>query len=180
MIPEVSTLRMRLLNWSPMKRLPAPSSATPLGPLKLALVAGLPSPLNLRVPLPATVVMIPEGSTLRMRWLARSAMKKLPLPSTATPLGKAKPALVAGAPSPLKPEMPLPATVVMMPEVSTLRMRLLFRSAMKRLPAPSTATPVGKAKLALVAGPPSPLNPEMPMPATTVNCPEVSTLKTRS
>ena len=62
--------------------------------------------------------------TLRMRWLLWSAMKRLPAPSRATPKGKAKLALVAGPPSPLNPEMPFPATVVMIPEVSTLRMRL--------------------------------------------------------
>ena len=72
-----------------------------------------------------------------------SAMKRLPALSRATPKAKAKRALVAAILSPLKPEMPLPATVVMIPEVSTLRMRLLFRSAMKRLPALSRATPTG-------------------------------------
>src|SRR5208337_1121116 len=41
----------------------------------------------------------------------------------------------------------------------TSRMRLLSVSAMKRWLEPSTATPYGKDKLAVVAGPPSPVKP---------------------
>ena len=63
---------------------------------------------------------------------------------------------MAGPPSP-NPSVPVPATVLMLPEVSTLRMRLLPSSAMKKmLPEESTATPLGKFNWALVAGPPSP------------------------
>src|SRR3989442_1732064 len=39
--------------------LPLASSATPVGTLRLALVAAPPSPAKLLMPLPATVVMIP-------------------------------------------------------------------------------------------------------------------------
>src|SRR4029079_2842011 len=49
---------------------------------------------------------------------------------------------------------------------------------MYRLPARSTATPAGKLSIALVAGPPSPLNPAVPVPATVVTTPLASTLRT--
>ena len=53
--------------------LPAPSTATPVGDLSWAAVAGPPSPPKPNL-MPATVVMLPEGSTLRMRSLSASAM----------------------------------------------------------------------------------------------------------
>ena len=65
-----------------------------------------------------------------MRWLPVSAMKRLPRLSTVTPDTSFNCALVAGPPSPLKPALPLPAAVVMMPLLSTLRMRALPKSAM--------------------------------------------------
>ena len=65
-------------------------------------------------------------------------MYKFPVASTATAFGLMSCAPVADPPS--KREVPPPATVVMMtPE--TLRMRLLFRSAIYRLPETSTAKP---------------------------------------
>ena len=91
-------------------------------------------------PVPTIVVMLPEGSTLRMRWLPLSAMKRLPVASTATPLGVSNWAWTAGPPSPAKPRTPVPAMVVMMPEESTLCMLLLVVSEKKSLPAASTAT----------------------------------------
>ena len=67
----------------------------------------------------------------------------LPLLSTATPEGLLIWALVAGPPSPLKPAVPLPATVAMFPgwivtpatvialdPVFTTRIRLLLESPM--------------------------------------------------
>src|SRR3989475_3635202 len=42
-------------------------------------------------------------------------MKTLPAPSSATPAGKSSSAAVAGPPSPLKPAVPLPATIVIVP-----------------------------------------------------------------
>ena len=47
--------------------LPAASTATPLGLSDWAAIAGPPSPAKPRSPVPATVEMVPEGSTLRMR-----------------------------------------------------------------------------------------------------------------
>ena len=53
--------------------------------------------------LPATVVITLEDDTLRMRWLAESAIYTLPLLSTITLLGQLSCALVAGPPSPEYP-----------------------------------------------------------------------------
>ncbi len=116
--------------------------------------------------MPATVVMVPEVSTLRMTWLKKSAMKRFPAPSTSRSMGLSSLAAVAGPPSPEYPNLPVPATVVMTPEVSTLRILWLSRSAMKRLPEESTATPEGRESSADVAAPPSPEYPARPVPAT--------------
>ena len=70
-------------------------------------------------------------------------MNRLPSASTATLDGPLSWAAVAGPPSPLKPPIPSPATVLMIPAELTLRMRWLKVSAMNRLPAPSTATSDG-------------------------------------
>ena len=136
-----------------MKTLPAPSTATPLGRLNRAWTAEPPSPPNPVRPVPATVLIVPDASTLRIRLLSISAMKRLPALSTATPKGKSSCASVAGPPSPPNPLRPVPATVVIVPVASTLRIRSLKLSAMKRFPAPSTATPWGFHSLALTAGP---------------------------
>src|SRR5664280_18204 len=95
-----------------MYRLPAASTARLPGP-RQAWVAGPPSPQKATVPLPATVVMVPSGATRRPRLLPGSAMYRLPAASTARPLGMSRQAWVAGPPSPQKPAVPLPATVVM-------------------------------------------------------------------
>lgn len=59
----------------------------------------------------------------RMRFLL-SVMNKLPPLSTATPSGLSRLALVAGPPSPLKPRVPVPANVAIMPVfAATRRMR---------------------------------------------------------
>jgi len=74
-------------------------------------------------------------------------------------------ARVAGPPSPEKSKDPLPATVVITPSTLTLRTRPLFMSAMYRLPAVSRASPSGVFKEAAIAGPPSPENLAVPLPA---------------
>jgi hypothetical protein len=53
---------------------PAASTATPKGELSWAAMAGPLSPEKPRVPVPAKVVMIPEGSTLRIRLSPASTM----------------------------------------------------------------------------------------------------------
>jgi hypothetical protein len=85
---------------------------------------------------------------------------------------------VAGPPLPVSPQMPVPATVVMMPVAAeTLRTAQLLVSAMNRLPERSTAIPVGKSSLALLAGPWSPVYPVAPVPAIVVMMPCGSTLR---
>ena len=77
-------------------------------------------------------------------------------------------ALVAGPSSPLNPEVPVPAMVVMMPvDASILRIRLSLWPATYRFPAPSMVRPYGPSNLARIALPPSPPNP----PATVVMTP---------
>jgi hypothetical protein len=51
--------------------------------------------------------------------------------------------------------MPVPARVVIIPPESTIRMR--FSVAIRRFPPESIAMPFGQFRLALVAGPPSPV-----------------------
>ena len=85
MVPLVFTSRME--PESVKKRLPAPSTVMPDGPLIAADVAGPPSPLEPATPLPAKVVMLPSGSTLRIRWFPTSPMKRSPELSVATLYG---------------------------------------------------------------------------------------------
>src|SRR6185436_5359140 len=146
MVPAGETLRTR--PGSAMNKLPAPSTATPVGQISCVLVAGPSYGESYKkvlgpqhCPLPATVEMLPPGETLRIQ-LQLSAMHRLPAPSTATPVGFKS---VTAERS---------ATVLMIPPEETLRMRPW--SAMNRVPAPSTATPAGLKTCALVAGPPSP------------------------
>ena len=104
-------------------------------------MAGPPSPLKPRVPFPAAVEITPFA-TLRMRLFCQSAMYRVPAVSTAMPCGSFNWALVAGPLSPLKPRVPFPATVVITP-FESLRTRMLPESTMYRLPAESTAMPLG-------------------------------------
>ena len=96
-----------------MNRLPWSSTAVYVGELSWAWVAGPPSPLKPRTPVPATVATIPSGLTCRMRLLPQSVMIRLPPRPTTTSKGALNCALAIGPPSPLKPATPVPATVVM-------------------------------------------------------------------
>ena len=141
-----------------MNRLPVPSVITLYGLFNDALVAAPPSPLKLAGPLPATVMIFPVALTIsRIRLLARSAMNRLPALSIVRPIGTDNFAAVAAAPSPLKPAVPLPATVTMFPVALTIsRMRLLAWSAINKLPLASKATPFGPKSEAALAALPSP------------------------
>ena len=75
--------------------------------------------------------------------------------------------------------MPVPAKVEIAPPGVTFRIRLLPESAMYRFPAASTAIPSGNRSWAAVAGPPSPENPLVPLPATVVMVPPVEIIRTR-
>src|SRR5579884_1818048 len=154
-VPELSTIRTTLLRLSGMKKLPAESAATAVGQPMPAAVAGPPSPVEEREPLPATVLMIP-AVTLRIRRLPRSAMYRLPLGSKATASGRESFALVARHPSPSVStasghDAPPPAIVLMRPAGVTFRTTLLLSSAMYRLPALSTAMPKGLFRLVFTA-----------------------------
>src|ERR1035441_6326372 len=106
-----------------MNRLPKASKAMPSGFDRLALKAKPPSPAYAAVPFPTTVVMVPLASTLRMRLLHWSSIYRFLDESKVMRGGLHRLALVAAPPSPEYPEIPLPATVVMMPLVVTLRIR---------------------------------------------------------
>src|SRR2546430_2859727 len=130
------------------------------------------------MPVPAYVLIIWVAASTRRSWGYNSRlpdMKRFPVVSTATPEGFDKGAEVAGPPSPLLPNVPLPAMVVMIPvAASTRRILILLESAIKTFPALSTATADGLLNSADVAGPPSPLKPPpqqlpwWPFPATVV------------
>src|SRR5436189_1417303 len=121
-----------------------------------------------KMPLPATVVITPVAAS-RRRIRRSEPMKRFPALSTATLSGPDSAAEVAGPPSPLKPIVPLPATVVMTCVAASIRrIRLFIESAMNRFPALSTATPCGSFNCDAAAGPPSPLKLYVPLPATVV------------
>src|SRR5436305_827260 len=70
------------------------------------------------------------------------------------------------APSGVGSRWPLPIRVVMTPDfIATLRMRWFLTSQIKRSPARSKPMLCGSLSCAAVAGPPSPLNPGVPLPA---------------
>src|SRR5436189_263689 len=87
-------------------------------------------------------------------------------------------AAVATPPSPANPAVPLPQMVVMVPPASTFLILLLVPSAITTFPAASAQTPTTPGPLppdapnrAAVAGPPSPVEPPVPVPATVVMMP---------
>ncbi len=176
-LKEGAAARTTRIDWpAEMYRLPAGSVTTSFAWRSPALAANPPSP---PLPPPATVVMMPLAATRRTRLLPVSAMIRFPALSNVRRCGWLNSALVAGPPSPEDPAVPLPATVVMMPLLSILRIRLFRESAIYTLPAPSRATPIGRFRLAEVAGPPSPENPAVPVPAMVEMIPAELTLRMR-
>jgi hypothetical protein len=102
----------------------------------------------------------------------RSAIRKPPPGIELTPVGWFSRALVAGPPSPAKPPVPAtPATVVIVPSTCTSRTTLLASSAISTPPSGAATARIGAASSALVAGPPSPANPDCPVPAIVVIVP---------
>ena len=116
--------------------------ATLEGAFSEAWIAGPRSPSPSAWP-PATVVMIPLALTRRMRLLPVSAIRNEPSGRAATSRGAFSEAPVAASPSPPKPALADPATVVMTPVGLTRRMRLLPVSAMRKPPSAVGATPRG-------------------------------------
>ena len=119
--------------------LPAASAVIPKGFSICAAVAGPPSPDVAMVPSPANVEIMPDE--LITLTLALFVKYTLP-PDTTMPLVAFICAAVSGPPSPLYPEVPVPAIVVMMPDGSILRIRWLPSSAIYT-PDASTAIAVG-------------------------------------
>ena len=93
--PAGETLRMRLAN---VLRDEEVARTVHRHAPRLDLRAGGRPAITRLAPPPATVVMIPSGETLRTT--SKSAMNRLPAPSTATPVTWFNAALVAGPPSP--------------------------------------------------------------------------------
>ena len=90
-----------------------------------AAEAGPPSPDGRDEPVPAIVVIVPAAETLRIRLFSASLMTKPPSGVGSTSVGEFSEAAVAGPPSPENADLPLPATVVIVPFAATLRMRSL-------------------------------------------------------
>src|ERR1051325_3070918 len=100
MVPSGVIFRTRLFQGSANNTLPSPSTKSPDGMI-CAEIAGPPSPLNPRLPFPATVVMRPEGVIRRMRYAPET--KRFTDAHTANPSGELRRADSAGPPSPLDP-----------------------------------------------------------------------------
>src|SRR5262249_46056800 len=144
-----------------------------------AAVAGPPSPLVPATPVPATVTMVPFTPTARIRWSPVSATYTDPSDAPATPVGAESLAATAGPPSPhaargLAHGDPVPAIVVIVPLGATRRTLWLPVSATSTDPSCPVATPCGADSFAATAGPPSPLDPAAPVPATVVMTPDAS------
>src|SRR6185436_7959751 len=101
------------------------------------------------------VDMIPPGFTFRIRLFSWSAMYMFPDPSVHTATGLLSCAADAAPPSPEKPVVDIPANVLMIPEVLTIRTRRPS-AHIYILPAASTATADGEPRPAVTAAVPSP------------------------
>src|SRR5260370_40123498 len=119
------------------------------------MVASDPSPANPGPP-PATVVIEPLVSTLRIRWFEVSAIYKFPVASSANPLGFKREAADAGPPSPANPCEPLPAALLIMPAGVILRTRLSGESVRNKLPVASNTKSVKEKIAAFEPDPPHP------------------------
>src|SRR5436305_648737 len=115
-------------------------------------------------------------------------MRKPPSDVAATPVGERSCADVAGWPSPVYPQtdvggLPVggvPATVVIRPAAETFRMMQFATSAISQLPSAYVdALLMLRLISADVAGPPSPLYPQVPVPAPSLIVPLAETFRTR-
>ena len=154
--PAGDTLRIRLLPESAISRLPAASLARPAGVRSRAEVACPPSPLKPNVPSPAAwLMMVPLGLTLQTRLVPVSATSRLPLPpSTATSEG---------------PAVAVTKAVLIVPSALTLRIRLVTRVGDQQITASIHRNTRGDIQVVRKAQvPPSPLKPDVPLPAAGV------------
>src|ERR1039457_2883627 len=154
-----------------------------------ALVAAPPSPLNPQVPVvapeaaePAKIFTSPVAFTSsRTMQLAESEMKTLPDGSTNTSIGSLNTTLCGRTPirSVGKVGLPFPATVLILPPTVNWRTRFFTLSATYMLPELANATACGPERQALVAKPPSPQNPAVPLPAIVLMLPPMANWRTQ-
>jgi hypothetical protein len=177
-------MRIRAFPVSAINRSPWLSTATSPGALRVAAVAGPLSPLKdphpePAAPEPAAVDTTPINEAIfRTRQLPVSARYRLPEESSAMPRNPSNCAVNAGPESPPNEDPPPPAMVDMTPvEALTRRMRPFPVSAMIRLPCASTARLSGRSSAAAVAGPLSPPEPAVPLPATVVMMPDSASIR---
>jgi len=117
-LPEATALKLpkKLLS---TRRRPRASTATAMGLARFAPRAGPPSPelpgYAPKMPVPAAVLIVPFGKTFLTLRLRKSAMNSEPQLSKARPLGEFRVASAAAPKSPLKPAVPVPTRVLMMP-----------------------------------------------------------------
>src|SRR5580698_123837 len=122
-----------------MYKSPEALTATYEGASSSASVAKAPFPSEPGTPFPATVVITPL-LTILIRLFPRSAIYRLPLVSTASPVGLLNEARTAGPLSPPKPALPFPAIKLKPPRTSTRATMLAWGNEINRLPWPSSAT----------------------------------------
>jgi hypothetical protein len=158
--------------------LPSKAAATLCGPFSCALQPGPPSPLDPAAPFPTTVPMVPFAQMNRTAWFSLSPIQ-MPRAPKATPFGTFRRAAVAFPPSPVKPALPTPATVVIFPRTSMRRTTWLPASATHTLPSERWVTVNGLNRRDCWLGPPSPVYPTTPSPATVVMMPSGQSLRTR-
>jgi hypothetical protein len=82
---------------------------------RLGLLADREFTMSEQCPVPASVWMMPLVSTMRIIWLAWSAISRLPRASNSTATGRSSVAFEAGSPLPSKPRLPLPQVSVIAP-----------------------------------------------------------------
>ena len=170
MIPSGLTFLTPFPSRSAIYVLPRLSIQTARGPIIDASVAGRPSPFLSFSPFPAKVLIIPVLRSNRLiLWSCMSAINRPPFLSKKQSFGSFICACVPGPPSPLYPETPVPATVVIIPELwSTFLIAALYLSTIYISPLVSTDSEYKLSMVDRVAGPPSPEYPDTPVPATVV------------
>ena len=127
----------------------------------------MPSMPKSAVPPPATVMIMGSPSTLQIRLLPVSAMKRLPKASTATPVGALSWAEVARTPPPKSFVSPPPANSGDAAVAADLADPVAAGIGDEEVPEASTATPVGASSRAEVAGMPL-LDAEVRRPAARI------------
>ena len=113
-------LRMRLLPESAIRMVPFAPIAMPAGAFNWADRAGLPSPENPSVPVPAIAVSTPDALSWRMTLAPVSAMISVPSDANAMPPGELRPAIQeVGVPSDATFQIWLASATTTLPDAST-------------------------------------------------------------